>query len=41
MIDTLKSYVIPAALSLLPAKMDTPEARAMLVAIGGTINGLR
>ena len=33
MIDTLKLYVIPAALSLLPAKMDTPEARAMLVAI--------
>jgi len=34
MIETLKSYVIPAALALLPAKMDTPEARAMLVAIG-------
>ena len=33
MIETLKSYVIPAALALLPAKMDTPEARAMLVAI--------
>jgi len=33
MIETLKSYVIPAAMSLLPEKMDTPEARAMLVAI--------
>ena len=33
MIDTLKSHVIPAAMSPLPAKMDTPEARAMLVAI--------
>ena len=34
MIETLKSYVIPAAMSLLPEKMDSPEARAMLVAIG-------
>ena len=33
MIETLKSYVIPAALALLPAKMSSPEARAMLVAI--------
>ena len=34
MIDTLKSHIIPAAMSLLPAKMDSPEARAMPVAIG-------
>ncbi len=27
-------YTIPAALALLPARMDTPEARAMLLAIG-------
>lgn len=33
MIELLKGHIIPAALSLLPAKMDTPEARAMLVAI--------
>lgn len=30
MIETLKSYVIPAALALLPAKMSSPEARAIL-----------
>lgn len=28
------AHTIPAALSLLPAKMDTPAARAMLLAIG-------
>jgi hypothetical protein len=30
----IRSQVIPAALSMLPAKLDTPAARAMLVAIG-------
>lgn len=34
MITLITSQVIPAALSLLPAQMDTPAARAMLVAIG-------
>ena len=33
MIETLKSYVIPAALALLPAKMNSPEAKALLTAI--------
>jgi hypothetical protein len=27
-------YVVPAALALLPGRMDSPEARAMLLAIG-------
>lgn len=35
MIALVASHIIPAALSLLPAKMDTPEARAMLLAIAG------
>lgn len=30
----IAEFVIPAALALLPAKMDTPAARAMLLAIG-------
>lgn len=34
MIETIVDHVIPAAMSLLPAKMDSPEARVMLVAIG-------
>lgn len=34
MIDVIAYYVIPAALALLPTHMDTPAARAMLVAIG-------
>ena len=33
MIETLKSYVIPAAMSLLPEKMNSPEAKALLTAI--------
>ena len=33
MIETLKSYVIPAALELLPEKMNSPEAKALLTAI--------
>ena len=34
MIDLVVRSVIPAALSLLPPEMDTPAARAMLIAIG-------
>lgn len=34
MIEIITAHIIPAALSLLPQKMDTPNARAMLVAIG-------
>ena len=34
MIKLVRAYIIPAALSLLPARMDSPAARAMLVAIG-------
>ncbi len=30
----IQSVILPTALSLLPVKMDTPGARAMLVAIG-------
>ena len=30
-----RDFTIPAALPLLPAKMDSPEARAMLLAIAG------
>ena len=41
MIDVLKNNIIPAALSLLPPKMDTPEARAMLVAIALQESALR
>lgn len=33
MIELLRNNIIPAALSLLPSKMDTPEARAILIAI--------
>ena len=33
MISTVARYVIPAALSLLPERMDTPEAHVMLLAI--------
>ena len=33
MIELLRNHIIPAALSLLPAKMDTPEARSLLIAI--------
>lgn len=34
MIKLVRGYILPAALSLLPARMDSPAARAMLVAIG-------
>lgn len=34
MIEHVVRHTIPAALSLLPTEMDTPAARAMLVAIG-------
>ena len=34
MIEFIKDHIFPAAFSLLPEKMDTPEARAMLLAIG-------
>lgn len=33
-IDSIHRYAMPAALSLLPPTMDTPAARAMLLAIG-------
>jgi hypothetical protein len=33
-IEYITTVVFPAAFALLPAKMDSPEARAMLVAIG-------
>lgn len=34
MIDQILTYVLPATMALLPAKMDSLEARALLVAIG-------
>lgn len=34
MIEHVRDHVIPAAMSLLPANMDTPPARVMLLAIG-------
>jgi hypothetical protein len=34
MIELIARHVIPAAMSVLPAGMDTPRARAMLLAIG-------
>ena len=34
MFELVRDFVMPAALSLLPAKYDTPEARAMVLAIG-------
>ena len=34
MIEIVLQYVMPAALSLLPPEMNTPAARAMLLAIG-------
>jgi len=33
LIELLRNHILPAALSLLPPKMDTPEARAILIAI--------
>lgn len=32
--DFVAQFIVPAALSLLPKRLDTPEARAMLIAIG-------
>lgn len=34
MIEHVRDHVIPAAMSLLPERMDTPPARVMLLAIG-------
>jgi hypothetical protein len=34
MIEHVRAHVIPAAMSLLPERMDTPPARVMLLAIG-------
>jgi len=34
MIDNIHAYTFPAAFALLPGAMDTPPARAMLLAIG-------
>ena len=39
MISTVSRYVIPAALSLLPERMDTPEAHVLLLAIAGQESG--
>lgn len=39
--QTVLAKVIVPALALLPAQMDTPEARVMLVAIGGQESGYR
>lgn len=39
--QTVLAKVIVPALALLPAQMDTPEARAMLLAIGGQESGYR
>lgn len=41
MIELLRNNIIPAALSLLPEKMDSPEARAILVAIALQETALR
>ena len=41
MIEILRNDIIPAALSLLPEKMDTPEARAILIAIALQETALR
>lgn len=34
MIETIRAHILPAALSLLPPRMDTPAARRMILAIG-------
>ena len=34
-------HILPAAFALLPAKMDTPQARAMLLAVGLQESGFR
>ena len=41
MIELLRNNIMPAALSLLPEKMDSPEARAILVAIALQETALR
>jgi hypothetical protein len=41
MIELLRNNIIPAALSLLPDRMDSPEARAMLIAIALQESALR
>lgn len=41
MIELLRNNIIPAALSLLPDKMDSPEARAILIAIALQESALR
>lgn len=39
MIDLVARHILPAALSLLPERMDTPEARILLLAIAGQESG--
>lgn len=34
MLETARKYILPAALSLLPPRMDTPAARQLVLAIG-------
>lgn len=34
MIDVIRAHILPAALSLLPPRMDSPAARRMVLAIG-------
>jgi len=40
-IETALAYTFPAAFALLPGVMDTPEARALLLAIGLQESGFR
>lgn len=39
MIELVARYILPAALSMLPPRMDTPEARVLLLAIAGQESG--
>lgn len=41
MISTVARYAMPAALSLLPERMDTPAARVLLLAIAGQESGFK
>lgn len=41
MIETALAYTFPAAFALLPGVMDSPEARALLLAIGMQESGFR
>ena len=34
MIELIRAHILPAALSILPPRMDTPDARRMVLAIG-------